>query len=715
MGAQCPDPKSSRSFSRSLLITMILLVIVLVSIMTVYDYLNLKNSIDTEFSNFQNQTDESVGAALKLDDTATTVLDDQLNQRMEAGFSLLFAEYNRSGKDPENMNLTSVQEDLGEGYDIYIINESGVIEYTTYPPEQGEDFRSIPYFYAYLTKIRQSQGFFPDRIVREIPDGRFMKYAYEPTPDHQYVMELGYSPPDFNTTNLRLDDRGNIARFVSFNPYIVRYQVFDTMGHSTADNSLPDNVTEAYVKQAIASRSTIETDDPANHTQTRYLFVDLNNPQYGSDMSRVVMLTYDTGRVQTALSRLVFVHLLFGGCALGIGCVLAFILSRRMTRPIEKIARDADIIASGDFDHRIGTTDAREFVILEKSINTMVDSLKSATTRLNDEEIFHRDLIDQMPVGIFLKKTDTGTYTFWNRASEEIFERPAKDMIGKTDAEIFPPAVAAQIKKEDTDALASRVEIKYKKVTSKTRGERVIHMIIVPIFDSNRSVRYMLGIAEDVTDEAVTLKRDLIFSITRSDILDQLAIIMTYLERAQLKTTHEAMQMFFDKTIGSVESIKNQIAYERALQNPGIIAPKWQSVNQAFAEALQMLPEHTTEISTSVGNIEIFADPLLPRIFFSLFSLSFRHGGPALSSIRLTARRDTGVLILEYMDNGTGIPAGEKERIFEFGYSHDDMVSLFLIRELLGFTGIAIAETGEPGEGIRFEIIIPKGRFREES
>ncbi len=137
----------------------------------------------------------------------------------------------------------------------------------------------------------------------------------------------------------------------------------------------------------------------------------------------------------------------------------------------------------------------------------------------------------------------------------------------------------------------------------------------------------MLGIAEDVTDEATSLKRDLIFSITRSDILDQLAIIMTHLERAQLKTTHEEMQMFFDKTIGSVESIKNQIAYERALQNPEVISPRWQSVNQAFAEAIQMLPENTVDISTSVGEIEIFADPLLPRIFFSLLSLSFRHGG----------------------------------------------------------------------------------------
>ncbi len=78
----------------------------------------------------------------------------------------------------------------------------------------------------------------------------------------------------------------------------------------------------------------------------------------------------------------------------------------------------------------------------------------------------------------------------------------------------------------------------------------------------------------------------------------------------------------------------------------------------------------------------------------------------------MTARRSGESLILVYEDDGTGIPTGEKERIFEFGYSHENIVSLFLIRELLGFTGITITETGEPGHGVRFEIVVPKGRFR---
>ena len=115
-------------------------------------------------------------------------------------------------------------------------------------------------------------------------------------------------------------------------------------------------------------------------------------------------------------------------------------------------------------------------------------------------------------------------------------------------------------------------------------------------------------------------------------------------------------------------------------------------MNQAFAEAIQMLPEPNVDISSRVGEVEIFADPLLPRILFSLLSQSFQHGGPALSKIQMTARQSGESLVLFYEDDGKGISPGEKDRIFEFGYSSENMVSLFVIRELLGLPGITIAK-----------------------
>ena len=95
--------------------------------------------------------------------------------------------------------------------------------------------------------------------------------------------------------------------------------------------------------------------------------------------------------------------------------------------------------------------------------------------------------------------------------------------------------MVAMISKEDNEARLNQVSISNKKIADKIRGERIIHIIIVPIFDSNKILRYILGIGEDVTEETLSMKIDLLFSITRRDILDQLSIIANYLERAQAR------------------------------------------------------------------------------------------------------------------------------------------------------------------------------------
>jgi signal transduction histidine kinase len=63
-------------------------------------------------------------------------------------------------------------------------------------------------------------------------------------------------------------------------------------------------------------------------------------------------------------------------------------------------------------------------------------------------------------------------------------------------------------------------------------------------------------------------------------------------------------------------------------------------------------------------------------------------------------------------NNGTGIPAAEKEKIFERGYGKGTGWGLFLAREILAVTGMTIAETGVPGKGVRFEVTLPPGSFR---
>jgi len=706
--------RKTRSFSIILLLYMILLVLCIVGFMTVNDYLYTKNNFDHESLLLQVQTEQNIIEALRIKDVSWNIYEDTLNEDMLQGLNLILLEYTRSGNEPDHMDLTGVKNSLGDEYEVYMINESGVIVETTYTPELGQDFKVVPYFYEYLTKIRLSEGFFADRIVRDkLGGGRFRKFAYMPTPDHKYIAELGLAGTRFDEIDQYLDDQSEIKKIVSFNPYVEQFTVYNSMGRRLDNSSVPEKSVQGYLNEVIKNRKNLEVADPEHAWIIRYLFVDLKVDKYGSDPSRVVQITYSTRLIQDALNQLILFHLIIGIFIISFGCAIAFILSQRITRPIKAIADDVNIIARGDLNHRIGITQSTEFAILENSINMMVGSLKDSIKQINEGEILQREMIDQLPVAVFMKRVKDGKYTFWNKASEQIFNLPATEVIGRTDPEMFSQKMVSLIDKEDNEARLNQVSVSNKKIADKYRGQRIIHMIIVPIFDSTNTLQYILGIGEDVTEETLTMKIDLLFSITRRDILDQLSIIVNYLERAQLKTSREAMQTFFDKTLESVESIRNQMAFVRSLQDIGITSPTWQSVKKVFWEVIMLIPSTTIDIRLDMDDIELYADPLLPRVFYNLLVNSIKHGDHHMTKIRLYAQKSGESLIMIFEDDGKGIPLDEKEKIFEFGYGKGTGFGLFLIRELLGYTGIVITETGEPGKGAKFEILVPKGRFRK--
>jgi signal transduction histidine kinase len=312
-----------------------------------------------------------------------------------------------------------------------------------------------------------------------------------------------------------------------------------------------------------------------------------------------------------------------------------------------------------------------------------------------------------------MKRVKDGKYVLWNKTSEEIFTISASEVIGRTDTELSSTEDAIIIDNEDKEACLNQIFVSNKQIVNKSLGPRTIHLIIVPIFDSTHTLQYILGVGEDITEESLKTKIDLLFSITRGDILDQLSVIVNYLERAQLKTSTESMQAFFEKTLASVESIRNQIKFVRSLQDLKGPSPVWQSVKKAFWNSVPLISAGTIDISMEMDDIELYADSLLPRVFYNLLSNSIQHGEHHLTKIQLSSYVSGESLTLVYEDNGAGIPVNEKEKIFEFGYGRGTGFGLFLAREILGYTGITITENGDPGKGAKFEIVVPKGKFRK--
>jgi signal transduction histidine kinase len=159
--------------------------------------------------------------------------------------------------------------------------------------------------------------------------------------------------------------------------------------------------------------------------------------------------------------------------------------------------------------------------------------------------------------------------------------------------------------------------------------------------------------------------------------------------------------------------IERILKFTREYQDLGVNTPAWQDLGATLHTARAAIETGPVRFlpGEECPGLEIFADPLLPRVFSSLIENSLRHGGK-VTEIRVRCVTGPSGLVILYEDNGTGIPAAIRPVLFEHGKGKNAGYGLFLAGEILGMTGLTLTETGEPGRGVRFEIAVLEHAFR---
>ncbi|TAJ44161.1 sensor histidine kinase [Methanofollis fontis] len=376
-----------RPLTEHLMISVIILIVLIIASLSAFSYYEAQSGLEERERLLQIETEQSIIQWMTLVDEGLKMYDDTLDLRMKDSFEGFLEAYQDSGGDPSRMNLEDLKTGLDNTMDLYIINSSGVIEYSTVAEEIGVDFSQIPEFYQYLTSIRESDNFSADRVVRESSTGAIRKFAYMPTPDHRYILELGLVPDLLKDRKLGLSYVDAAEDLKKINRNLQSIRIYDIFGKTVGNKShVPTPLQQERIKAAIQERTGNQSYDPANKTATDYIFIDLFDPDYPSDMSLVIELTFTTAPLERSLNSIFFTHLLIALLALLISMILAFSLIRYISKPISRMVADVDQIAHGDLDHRIQHTRGVELTRLEESINAMVGTLKSSLTRAQESE-----------------------------------------------------------------------------------------------------------------------------------------------------------------------------------------------------------------------------------------------------------------------------------------------------------------------------------------
>ena len=201
-------------------------------------------------------------------------------------------------------------------------------------------------------------------------------------------------------------------------------------------------------------------------------------------------------------------------------------------------------------------------------------------------------------------------------------------------------------------------------------------------------------------------------ALTFEDLRNAIFSLEGYITLARQDSVGKKAETYLSKSEEILHSVRHAMEAAKKYQELGINPPRWQSVKIVLLNALSHLDFSEISRVTEIDELEIFADPLLEDVFFILMENVLHHGKGA-TEVRIRYREEAGKLTITIEDNGPGIPDADKERIFGRDYKAMKGGSgLFLAREILSITGIFIRETGVPGNGTRFEIVVPESRYR---
>jgi len=397
MNSRRPFSFERLSLRYYLVLLIVCIIVIVIGFLITGTYLQSKADMIAQNEYLQQYTELNVRESVGLVNQGLELYDNTLNDKMEVAYPSFLDEYARTGGDPSAMDLERLKRDLGKDFDedidLYVINEDGVIIGSTVPEVMGLDLSKYPDYHEILPKILAGNSFAADRVVRSVADtnastvtGKLRKFAFMPTPDHLYLLEIGLSSGSFENERADLSYYGTMEKLEKLNPNLKSIQVYDVHKNVFIKGGVyrspsPDPEQEKILDSVLAVRSDAIS-NPDQHTLVKYLFIDQSCKKTASDMSVITELTYTDAILEQKLQDLLVFHLFLGFLAVVLGILATYEAARLITRPINEIVEDVDIISRGKLDHAIRSMKNVEFTRLEQSINLMIKRIKEESEEL---------------------------------------------------------------------------------------------------------------------------------------------------------------------------------------------------------------------------------------------------------------------------------------------------------------------------------------------
>ncbi len=386
--------------------------------------------------------------------------------------------------------------------------------------------------------------------------------------------------------------------------------------------------------------------------------------------------------------------------AIVLGVLVGFLIAATIAERVERLASAAGKMAAGSFDAPLDTHGLDEIGDLARALESMRTSLHESFGVLTADRNKLEAIFDGLTDAVMVVDFD-GPLRFSNSAAADLLDP----------AGLPPEAMLPQLRRAAEVGFAAHPALRI--------GDRAYSMEARSLPDE----RAVLAVVRDRTD---AMRREFaeadFVSNAAHELRNPLAGISGAIEVLQsgAKDDPEARDHFLDRLAEDAERMSR---LTRALltlarvESLGSGETEVVDVPAAIRDALAAIeaPPHIELHGEVDSDLAAKGDPtLLRQVLVGLLTNACKHTSPP-GSVTVRGRLDSdGVVVMEVIDTGTGIPAAEMERIFERFYRRTESrkhegfgLGLAIARRMVDVMGGTIGATSVEGEGSTFWVRLP--------
>lgn len=400
-----------------------------------------------------------------------------------------------------------------------------------------------------------------------------------------------------------------------------------------------------------------------------------------------------------------------GAAATLVALIIAYLLSRRLARPLALLAGRARSLAEGDLEVRAPrSTRVQELDELGTAFNRLAEELRDRLGELGRERDQMRTLVDSMAEGV-LALTDDARVLRANAAARELLELPEPLRYAPVGSLVRQPELRDLLESAVLRPFQSR-EISI--------GERQL-IVQSRLLEGGGAVITFLDVSELRRMERV--RRDFVANASH-ELKTPLTSMRGFAETLLDDDPPDEVRRRFLRTIRD-NTLRLQRLVEDLLDLSRLESGAWSARSEPVAvaplarEVLGDLSERADEKNLEMavrGDAEARADRRgLTQVLRNLVENSIQYT-PAGGSVTVEVQARNGRVAVEVRDSGIGIPSSDLNRIFERFYRVDPARSrdaggtglgLAIVKHLVEVMDGSIEAESRLGRGTTVRVLLP--------